>query len=35
VIIINDYGNKYGLDEVEGAGYRQGRAIERQLAFNG
>jgi tape measure domain-containing protein len=35
VVIINDYGNKYGLDEVEGAGYRQGRAIERQLAFNG
>jgi tape measure domain-containing protein len=34
-VVVQHYGNNYGLDEVEGAGYRQGRAIERQLAFNG
>lgn len=33
-IIVNDYGNKYGMEELEEASYRQGRSIERALAFS-
>jgi tape measure domain-containing protein len=34
-IIVQHYGNNYGMEDLEGASYRQGRAIERQLSFNG
>ena len=33
VVIVNHYGNQYGIEDVEAASLRQGRAIERALAF--
>jgi tape measure domain-containing protein len=35
MIIVNHYGDVNGVEDLEGASYRQGRAIERQLSFNG
>ena len=34
-IIVQHYGNNYGMEDLEGASQRQGRAIERALAFGG
>ena len=34
-IIIQNFGNQYGIDDVEGASLRQGRALQRALACGG
>lgn len=34
-VIVQHFGDNYGIEDVEGASQRQGRAIERQLSFNG
>nr|WP_309687786.1 hypothetical protein [Armatimonas sp.] len=34
MVIVNHYGNINGMEDLEGASQRQGRAIERALAFS-